>query len=171
MADLLQRGLAWLDDQRHAHMTQTVLYVRDTENASYIGELLATLPTVHTSTFRWGVTTPPGQGGLLPEAKLVPRRSHPAWEVLIVAVRTRFVLPPGLVSGVYERATRVASSVRTWSSVGLSSSPGSSTFAVPWSSDPVPVAMMATLALTDTAEAAGTQATALLRAPYILGRA
>ncbi|MGE0481438.1 MAG: hypothetical protein AB7L28_22510 [Kofleriaceae bacterium] len=43
MADLIQKGLAWLDDQRHAHMTQTVLYVRDTENASYIVELLATI--------------------------------------------------------------------------------------------------------------------------------
>ena len=43
MADLIQKGLAWLDDQRHAHMTQTVLYVRDTENASYIVALLATI--------------------------------------------------------------------------------------------------------------------------------
>lgn len=43
MADLIQKGLAWLDDQRHAHMTQTVLYVRDTENASYVVELLATI--------------------------------------------------------------------------------------------------------------------------------
>jgi hypothetical protein len=43
MADLLQKGLSWLDDQRHAHMTQTVLYVRDTENASYVVELLATI--------------------------------------------------------------------------------------------------------------------------------
>ena len=43
MADLLQKGLAWLDDQRHAHMTQTVLYVRDAENASYTVELLATI--------------------------------------------------------------------------------------------------------------------------------
>lgn len=43
MADLLQKGLAWLDDQRHAHMTQTVLYVRDGENASYTVELLATI--------------------------------------------------------------------------------------------------------------------------------
>lgn len=43
MADLLQTGLAWLDDQRHAHMTQTVLYVRDTESASYVVELLATI--------------------------------------------------------------------------------------------------------------------------------
>ncbi len=43
MADLLQKGLAWLDDQRHAHMTQTVLFVRDTESASYIVELLATI--------------------------------------------------------------------------------------------------------------------------------
>ena len=43
MADLIQKGLAWLDDQRQAHMTQTVLYVRDTENASYIVELLATI--------------------------------------------------------------------------------------------------------------------------------
>ena len=43
MADLIQKGLAWLDDQRHAHMTQTVLYVRDTESASYIVELLATI--------------------------------------------------------------------------------------------------------------------------------
>lgn len=45
MADLIQKGLAWLDDQRHAHMTQTVLYVRDTENASYVVELLATIGT------------------------------------------------------------------------------------------------------------------------------
>lgn len=43
MADLIQKGLAWLDDQRHAHMTQTVLYVRDTEHASYIVEVLATI--------------------------------------------------------------------------------------------------------------------------------
>lgn len=43
MADLLQKGLAWLDDQRHAHMTRSVLYVRDTENASYIVELFATI--------------------------------------------------------------------------------------------------------------------------------
>lgn len=43
MADLLQKGLAWLDDQRHAHMTQTVLYVRDTGMASYFVEVLATI--------------------------------------------------------------------------------------------------------------------------------
>ena len=43
MADVIQKGLAWLDEQRHAHMTRTVLYVRDTENASYIVELLATI--------------------------------------------------------------------------------------------------------------------------------
>lgn len=43
MSDLLQRGLAWLDDQRHAHLTQTVLYVRVTERASYVVALLATI--------------------------------------------------------------------------------------------------------------------------------
>jgi len=28
MPDVLEKGLAWLDDQRHAHMTRTVVYQR-----------------------------------------------------------------------------------------------------------------------------------------------
>jgi hypothetical protein len=28
MPDMLETGLAWLDDQRHAHMTRTVTFVR-----------------------------------------------------------------------------------------------------------------------------------------------
>jgi hypothetical protein len=43
MADLIQKGLAWLDDQRHTHMTQTVLYVRDGGTISYVVELQATI--------------------------------------------------------------------------------------------------------------------------------
>lgn len=31
MADVLAQGLAWLDDQRHQHMTRTVTYVRGTD--------------------------------------------------------------------------------------------------------------------------------------------
>ncbi|KAA0215773.1 MAG: hypothetical protein DYG94_06405 [Leptolyngbya sp. PLA3] len=29
MADLLEQGASWLDDQRHAHMARTVVYGRD----------------------------------------------------------------------------------------------------------------------------------------------
>ncbi len=43
MADLIQNGLAWLDGQRHAHLTQPVLYVRDEESASHTVELQATI--------------------------------------------------------------------------------------------------------------------------------
>lgn len=43
MADLIQNGLAWLDEQRHAHLTQPVLYVRDDESASHTVALQATI--------------------------------------------------------------------------------------------------------------------------------
>jgi len=32
VADLLEQGASWLDDQRHAHMTRTVTYVRGGES-------------------------------------------------------------------------------------------------------------------------------------------
>ena len=32
MADLLEQGASWLDEQRHAHMTRTVVYVRGGES-------------------------------------------------------------------------------------------------------------------------------------------
>jgi len=32
MADLLEQGASWLDDQRHAHMTRAVVYVRGGES-------------------------------------------------------------------------------------------------------------------------------------------
>ncbi len=31
MPDVLEKGLAWLDDQRHAHMTRTVVYQRGSD--------------------------------------------------------------------------------------------------------------------------------------------
>ncbi len=31
MPDVIEMGLAWLDDQRHAHMTRTVVYQRDAD--------------------------------------------------------------------------------------------------------------------------------------------
>ena len=34
MADLLEQGLGWLDDQRHAHMTRTVTYERGVDSVS-----------------------------------------------------------------------------------------------------------------------------------------
>jgi hypothetical protein len=33
MPDVLEKGLAWLDDQRHAHMTRTVVYQRGADAA------------------------------------------------------------------------------------------------------------------------------------------
>ena len=41
MADLLERGSAWLDVQRHAHMTRTVTYQRGADSV----ELAATIGT------------------------------------------------------------------------------------------------------------------------------
>jgi len=32
VADLLEQGASWLDDQRHAHLTRTVVYVRGAES-------------------------------------------------------------------------------------------------------------------------------------------
>lgn len=34
MADLLEQGATWLDDQRHQHMTQTVTYTRGADSVA-----------------------------------------------------------------------------------------------------------------------------------------
>lgn len=39
MANVLEQGAAWLEDQRHAHMTRTVVYERGADSV----ELLATI--------------------------------------------------------------------------------------------------------------------------------
>lgn len=39
MSDLLERGLAWLEDQRHAHLTRAVVYQRGSQSV----ELAATI--------------------------------------------------------------------------------------------------------------------------------
>ena len=52
MADLLQQGASWLDDQRHTHMARTVVYVRGGESV----EVQATIGrTVFEQTDEYGV--------------------------------------------------------------------------------------------------------------------
>ena len=54
MADMLESGASWLDDQRHQHMTRTVSYVRGSSTV----EVQATIGrTVFEQTDEFGIVT------------------------------------------------------------------------------------------------------------------
>ncbi len=55
MADVLEKGAAWLEDQRHEHMTRTVVYERDGETvevAATVGQTVFQLDEGYGATIR-----------------------------------------------------------------------------------------------------------------------